>query len=755
MNGRRPMNPHSKNHRLPPLFYLMEVGDWERAAERAKKHPREVTSWASLRTKYTAPHKISSAKRLALHHACFKLRSAVNTTVSADGSTEDPFLQVCRFILTLVELYPDAASMRESRHGCLPLHLAAFASCTRPSSSSSSSSSSSASSSPSSTRQAQQLEASLFSPSSFSSTSMASAATAIHKNMASSLQSPSTVASSRSPSSAAANQAGCSAFPFSLARPANVARDRRSVSESTSDTIHSNMTNMMEQEYMSGSQQQNYNGSGSGHNGMQPCKLQRSTSASTTSMNVNANSPRNNVSVSMGNNILVSEKRETMAVRVLNALLDAYPKGIRMDSEGGRLPLHMACAGRATPRVISTLVTAYPAAARHRNKDGFLPLHVAAHWGIAHPNVAINLLKAYPDATFGRNRWERTPLEEALCMAGENGRPHQSALVRSLRKHPSYWTRPSDLFQSKSPRENQRIVDTDETIPSNEDDSFEGGEARFYNPEGELFKGKVSLFGKKSKELDGEGVEPMSHLVDDLPTLIRNQNWESVLRRLEYNPDDADEELRTTTRGGFVAGSGFLPLHYACERRPPAEIVESLIQACPGAVMTRAMPGGCLPLHTACTWFSPRSSVNALLMADKAACKIQDELGNTPLHCACFSGTSVGVIEALLIAYPKSVLSRNHQGSLPEDIVDRLRHDNRQQVLHMLARCKDDVTARKQQHQQHRSSKSTTDRLAEYANRALDLDTSTAATPPPQSGDAPEEAFEVAYKANGDDLVWV
>mmetsp|Transcript_26660 Transcript_26660/g.74632 ORF Transcript_26660/g.74632 Transcript_26660/m.74632 type:complete len:417 (+) Transcript_26660:1-1251(+) len=259
------MNPHSKNHRLPPLFYLMEVGDWERAAERAKKHPREVTSWASLRTKYTAPHKISSAKRLALHHACFKLRSAVNTTVSADGSTEDPFLQVCRFILTLVELYPDAASMRESRHGCLPLHLAAFASCTRPSSSSSSSSSSSASSSPSSTRQAQQLEASLFSPSSFSSTSMASAATAIHKNMASSLQSPSTVASSRSPSSAAANQAGCSAFPFSLARPANVARDRRSVSESTSDTIHSNMTNMMEQEYMSGSQQQNYNGSGSGH----------------------------------------------------------------------------------------------------------------------------------------------------------------------------------------------------------------------------------------------------------------------------------------------------------------------------------------------------------------------------------------------------------------------------------------------------------------------------------------------------------
>lgn len=175
------------------------------------------------------------------------------------------------------------------------------------------------------------------------------------------------------------------------------------------------------------------------------------------------------LSVSMGNNILISEQREEWAVKVLNALLDAYPRGIRMDSEGGRLPLHTACAGRATPRVVSTLLTAYPAAARHRNKDGFLPLHLAAHWGISHPQVVISLLKAYPDATFGRNRWERTPLEEALCMAGENGRPHQAALVRSLRKHPSYWTRPEHLFATGRGGRNS-LVDIDDTVPSNDDD---------------------------------------------------------------------------------------------------------------------------------------------------------------------------------------------------------------------------------------------------------------------------------------------
>jgi hypothetical protein len=233
------------------------------------------------------------------------------------------------------------------------------------------------------------------------------------------------------------------------------------------------MSAALAEEFFTGTQTeyQNENGAKAHH---------RSSSIASEAVERAIHTQPNSLSVSMGSNILISEKREEWAVRVLNALLDAFPRGIRMDSEGGRLPLHTACAGRATPRVISTLITAYPAAARHRNKDGFLPLHLTAHWGISHPNVAISLLKSYPDATFGRNRWERTPLEEALCMAGENGRPHQAALVRSLRKHPSYWTRPSDLFQTTSPRECYQIVDIDETIPSNEDEeSTEDGDHRF------------------------------------------------------------------------------------------------------------------------------------------------------------------------------------------------------------------------------------------------------------------------------------
>lgn len=438
---------HSKQ--LPPLFFYMESGDWGRAFERAKRHPREVKAWASIRSKSEqqgdSGGTISSSKRLALHHACFKLRHSVNGAVSAH--VKDPFIEVCQFILLVLEMYPEAAGMRESRHGCLPLHLAAFASCTLPSQQT-----------PAPAPAAVTRDDSLLPLTSPSSSSSPTTSKFSFSSLAAALP------GNRSPTK---NNCGPS-------RPSAINNNLRSVSESSAQTVQTTMSAGIVEEVVSGNQTDN-------HKHSDNRKVSKETNGPAGSFGTDAPAMtalqpvQPTMSVSMGSNILISEKREEWAVRVLNALLDAFPKGIRMDSEGGRLPLHTACAGRATPRVVSTLLTAYPAAARHRNKDGFLPLHLAAHWGISHPNVAIALLKAYPDATFGRNRWERTPLEEALCMSGENGRPHQAALVRSLRKHPSYWTRPVDLFQTSPRGGKNRIVDIDDTLPSNEDESTEEG----------------------------------------------------------------------------------------------------------------------------------------------------------------------------------------------------------------------------------------------------------------------------------------
>ena len=47
-------NVKGSHRSLTPLFLYMEAGDWARATERAKAHPREVKNWASIRSKSSA-----------------------------------------------------------------------------------------------------------------------------------------------------------------------------------------------------------------------------------------------------------------------------------------------------------------------------------------------------------------------------------------------------------------------------------------------------------------------------------------------------------------------------------------------------------------------------------------------------------------------------------------------------------------------------------------------------------------------------
>jgi len=712
-------NPQSSSPRkkgrkdLPPLFWYMEMGDWEKATLRAQSHPKEVKSRATLRTKSMAEDgtKVSGTKRLALHHACFKLRSSGSAPIP-DSSQDDPFLSVCRFILLLLEIYPDACQVRESRHGCLPLHLAAFASCyVRP--------------------PAKEEEITLQVP-------------AIPNNN-------------------------------SLERPRIMSV--RSCSESTTSTVHSNMTAILMEESFAAAQTLRKK------EGFDPPSLTTNPALQQPQQPpvpapLSANPPQQQT-------IFISNKREQMAVKVLNAMLDAYPRAIRLDSEGGRLPLHTACAGRATPRCVSLLLRAYPAAARHRNKDGFLPLHLAAHWGVSHPNVAITLLKAYPDATVGRNRWERTPLEEALVMAGENGRSHQAPLVRALRKHPSYWTRPpKELFQSTTdydhqPQTGSNLVDIDVTLASNDDETSVDDNPRYFNsghsllledeyeqvPEGEetLLEyneqgGLMSRLRKKRSSRNVLHVE--EHISQDLPALIKNLKWKSVIARLECNPDEAyDELVGVMTRGGFAAGSGMTPLHYACERKPPVEVIEALIEANAEAVSQRMMPGGCLPLHIACTWQSAPSVIGSLLRADPMTAKVLDELGNRPLHSACFSGAPFPVVQDLLSTYSKAVLSRNNQGSQPIDISRRLRHPNRRAVMTALLETKEYIIAK----QKHRRSKSSGS-MCNVAMKAANLNdqyggslSNLSSYERGNSEESPAVGVEVAYNDHNrsQTLLWI
>lgn len=223
---------------------------------------------------------------------------------------------------------------------------------------------------------------------------------------------------------------------------------------------------------------------------------------------------------------------------------------------------------------------------------------------------------------------------------------------------------------------------------------------------------------------------------------------------------EAEEELEVMTKGGYMTHTGMTPLHYLCERVPPASVARALIDAFPIAALKRAMPGGCLALHVAVTWNASPEVVTALLAADEGAVHVKDELGNVPLHSACFAGARISVLEILLNADPATVLARNHQGSRPADVCKRLRHHNRQAALALLSSKKRSVMSK-----HNRGGSSGT--WAEVAQEADEINRREGA--PKSNGDKMDQpadpamqedqamAVEVTYQESGNnqELLWI
>jgi len=419
---------------------------------------------------------------------------------------------------------------------------------------------------------------------------------------------------------------------------------------------------------------------------------------------------------------------------VCNALLDAYPRAVKTDSEGGRLPLHIAISGQASAKVIRTLVRAYPDAARQRTKDGYLPLHLAAHWGVSSLDVVSAVMKAYPDAVVGRNRWERTPLEEALVIAGENGRVNQTGLVRALRKHPNYWATSgasaelnsslgalnlghgggpptsrggggmADLQGLLSPgsgikgqgtaKPSSTLVDVDASFDDDSEDYEAGAGASSgfmsrLSPRLQTGKPKPTRRSITDAQLDAARAFAAK---TDLLTLVRTHSFASIPHRILLYPDEASHPFHCTVRGGYPAK--VTPLYLLCENNPPVDVVDLLISKFSDGCASRKIPGGQLPLHASCTWLASSDVVECLLKAYPSAAQQRDDLSNIPLHNACFSGANLGVVNALLEAYPRGVLVRNSQGSAASDIVKRLRHPNRSAILLALSRYEEKMTTK-------------------------------------------------------------
>ena len=567
--GREPVQQSPRSTSPNNLILLIERGEWNAAAARATSHPDEVRQLVKLRkttrnASVTVPPagpaaagvgqppqpnagvQISNVKCKALHHACQKRRS-VHTAIyqrrSPHGSTggeggsgsrrlieEDEYVEACRCILALIRVHPEAARERESRHGCLPLHLAVFSMCPTPPPPPPSARNRGGRDdginagggdpgrppvTPSSAGQRKQVDGGgeghpLSLPKGAGHHKQASGGSAdfslgnISQLMQQEMDDQEALSNHRESTRGLAGNGGdgvgatieeqinrgmdqMERLLIGLETQFSKKSSKKSKGKSggsnngggplpkTRTEVVGSMTPMDSLEERS-RETDSHSGSPSDPEGIAGQHAQGNStarqfgnaaaasaaaSAATEQVSNRKSSPERTSGASKSKSDgddgaqrsaapshdelqrrylqINAARRDESTAAVLDALLDAWPRSARTASEGGRLPLHMACFGRASVRVMETLLTAYPDAARQRNHDGFLPVHIAAHWGVSHPDVAPLLLRAYPDGAVGRNRWERTPIEEALGMAGENGRENQLSLVWSLRRHPTYW----------------------------------------------------------------------------------------------------------------------------------------------------------------------------------------------------------------------------------------------------------------------------------------------------------------------------
>jgi hypothetical protein len=89
-----------------------------------------------------------------------------------------------------------------------------------------------------------------------------------------------------------------------------------------------------------------------------------------------------------------------------------------------QLPIHAAMIFNAPFKIVQALVDAYPKGVRCTDDQHMLPLHLAFRYGVP-DNTLLLLLEAFPEAMNAKNRKGRVP---ALCACPNH--PHRSKIVR-------------------------------------------------------------------------------------------------------------------------------------------------------------------------------------------------------------------------------------------------------------------------------------------------------------------------------------
>jgi ankyrin repeat protein len=297
------------------------------------------------------------------------------------------------------------------------------------------------------------------------------------------------------------------------------------------------------------------------------------------------------------------------------------------------LPLHMAIRRRAPLKVIKVLLNANPNAIYRREFYGMLPLHVACNLGLD-VDIVVLLCEASPMGAHQPDLGGMFPLHLA-CATTQKRRPEVITYLLSV--HSKAMHIPDN--QSNLPE--AYLAET--SIATEMAKEFSRGDA-FWGAAKEIQKNTVAF-------------------------LICQKQWDAALERLQ----EAPEEASMWTVHPLIH-LRYLPLHYACIVKAPADLVRVLLEVSLEAASTECQEYDMLPLHLACQHSATPSVVQSLLAAHKDAASVPDAFDMLPLHLACTQGASDVTIEALVEAYPQAVQAVDRNGHTPivyaEAVVD-------------------------------------------------------------------------------------
>jgi len=192
----------------------------------------------------------------------------------------------------------------------------------------------------------------------------------------------------------------------------------------------------------------------------------------------------------------------------------------------------------------------------------------------------------------------------------------------------------------------------------------------------------ISSLGGDSLEVDYD--KNITQLYD----AILRQQWEVALTTAEQRP----REARTWVVRHVPSSSGvakevmwrFLPLHSACARQPPAQVIAALLRAYPQGA--RCMDDqGMYPLHYACGNQASREVIRLLLGAFAGAVKMVDPRGMTPLHfLACWGPSHPSVIDLVLLSHREVVNWTDEEGNTPWQLASEGEYNDRDKVMDTL-----------------------------------------------------------------------